>query len=52
MTLDEVVVLKTHLVPGRKGHAGPTADGTIFQIIQAGAILASPARRSRTPPTS
>ena len=26
---------KTHLVPGYKGYDAPTADGAIFQIIQA-----------------
>jgi SfnB family sulfur acquisition oxidoreductase len=33
--LDNVKVPKTHLVPGYKGYAKPTADGAIFQIIQA-----------------
>jgi SfnB family sulfur acquisition oxidoreductase len=33
--LDDVVVPKTHLVPGYKGYDRPTADGAIFQIIQA-----------------
>lgn len=33
--LDDVVVPKTHLVPGYKGYATPTADGAVFQIIQA-----------------
>lgn len=33
--LDDVVVPKTHLVPGYKGYDHPTADGAIFQIIQA-----------------
>ena len=28
-------VPKTHLVPGYKGYEKPTADGAIFQIIQA-----------------
>lgn len=32
--LDHVKVPKTHLVPGYKGYATPTADGAIFQIIQ------------------
>nr|WP_316650622.1 SfnB family sulfur acquisition oxidoreductase [uncultured Gellertiella sp.] len=32
--LDNVKVAKTHLVPGYKGYAEPTADGAIFQIIQ------------------
>jgi SfnB family sulfur acquisition oxidoreductase len=33
--LDHVAVPKTHLVPGYLGYARPTADGAIFQIIQA-----------------
>ena len=33
--LDQVKVPKTHLVPGYKGYDRPTADGPIFQIIQA-----------------
>jgi SfnB family sulfur acquisition oxidoreductase len=33
--LDNVKVPKTHLVPGYKGYEHPTADGAIFQIIQA-----------------
>lgn len=33
--LDNVVVPKTHLVPGYLGYERPTADGAIFQIIQA-----------------
>jgi SfnB family sulfur acquisition oxidoreductase len=33
--LDNVKVPKTHLVPGYKGYAVPTADGAIFQVIQA-----------------
>lgn len=33
--LDRVKVPKTHLVPGYKGYDHPTADGPIFQIIQA-----------------
>jgi SfnB family sulfur acquisition oxidoreductase len=33
--LDKVRVPKTHLVPGYKGYDHPTADGAIFQIIQA-----------------
>jgi SfnB family sulfur acquisition oxidoreductase len=33
--LDGVRVPKTHLVPGYKGYDHPTADGAIFQIIQA-----------------
>jgi len=32
--LDKVRVPKTHVVPGYKGYAEPTADGAIFQIIQ------------------
>lgn len=32
--LDDVVVPKTHLVPGYRGYDRPTADGAIFQIIQ------------------
>ncbi len=33
--LENVRVPKTHLVPGYKGYERPTADGAIFQIIQA-----------------
>ncbi len=33
--IDAVKVPKTHLVPGYKGFDRPTADGAIFQIIQA-----------------
>jgi len=33
--LDNVKVPKTHLLPGYKGFEKPTADGAIFQIIQA-----------------
>jgi SfnB family sulfur acquisition oxidoreductase len=33
--IDNVRVPKTHLVPGFKGYEQPTADGPIFQIIQA-----------------
>jgi len=33
--LENVKVPKTHLVPGYKGYEVPTADGAIFQIIQA-----------------
>jgi SfnB family sulfur acquisition oxidoreductase len=33
--LENVAVPKTHLVPGYKGYETPTADGAIFQIIQA-----------------
>ena len=32
--VNDVVVPKTHLVPGYKGYDRPTADGAIFQIIQ------------------
>lgn len=32
--LDHVKVPKTHLVPGWKGYAEPSADGAIFQVIQ------------------
>lgn len=39
VTLDNVKVPKTHLVPGWKGYADPTADGAIFQIIQAAVDL-------------
>lgn len=35
VVLDHVSVPKTHLVPGYKGYDHPTADGAIFQIIQA-----------------
>lgn len=35
VTLNKVRVPKTHLVPGYKGYDRPTADGAIFQIIQA-----------------
>lgn len=34
--LDKVRVPKTHLVPGYLGYQSPSADGAIFQIIQAG----------------
>ncbi len=34
VVLNNVKVPKTHLVPGYKGYAEPTADGAIFQIIQ------------------
>jgi SfnB family sulfur acquisition oxidoreductase len=37
--LDNVRVPKTHLVPGYKGYDRPTADGAIFQIIQAAVDL-------------
>src|SRR4029079_2743269 len=37
--LDNVKVPKTHLVPGYKGYDRPTADGPIFQIIQAAVDL-------------
>ena len=33
--LDDVKVPKSHLVPAYKGYDRPTADGAIFQIIQA-----------------
>jgi SfnB family sulfur acquisition oxidoreductase len=33
--IDHVRVPKSHLVPGFKGYDRPTADGAIFQIIQA-----------------
>ena len=33
--LENVTVPKSHLVPGYKGYDHPTADGAIFQIIQA-----------------
>jgi alkylation response protein AidB-like acyl-CoA dehydrogenase len=33
--IDNVRVRKSHLVPGYKGYDRPTADGAIFQIIQA-----------------
>ncbi len=33
--LESVCVPKTHLVPGFKGYERPTADGAVFQIIQA-----------------
>ncbi|MFT4177728.1 MAG: SfnB family sulfur acquisition oxidoreductase [Luteolibacter sp.] len=33
--IDNVKVPKTHLLPGYKGFDKPTADGAIFQIIQA-----------------
>lgn len=39
VTLKHVKVPKTHLVPGWKGYADPTADGAIFQIIQAAVDL-------------
>lgn len=35
VVIDNVKVPKTHLVPGYKGFDRPTADGAIFQIIQA-----------------
>src|SRR5690606_33578915 len=37
--LDNVRVPKPHLVPGYKGYERPTADGAIFQIIQAAVDL-------------
>jgi SfnB family sulfur acquisition oxidoreductase len=33
--LDNVKVPKTHLVPGYKGYERPTANGAVFQVIQA-----------------
>jgi SfnB family sulfur acquisition oxidoreductase len=33
--IDHVKVPKTHLVPGYKGFETPTADGAIFQVVQA-----------------
>ncbi len=33
--LDGVRVPKTHLVPGYRGYDRPTADGAVFQVIQA-----------------
>ena len=39
VTLDNVKVPKTHLVPGYKGYEVPTADGAIFQVIQAAVDL-------------
>ncbi|SDM70086.1 sulfur acquisition oxidoreductase, SfnB family [Methylobacterium phyllostachyos] len=33
--IDDVRVPKTHLVPAWKGYEAPTADGAVFQIIQA-----------------
>src|SRR6202041_3399474 len=33
--IDHVKVPKSHMVPGYKGYDHPTADGAIFQIIQA-----------------
>ncbi|MES2888363.1 MAG: SfnB family sulfur acquisition oxidoreductase [Pseudomonadota bacterium] len=33
--IDEVRVPKTHLIPAYKGYDAPSADGAIFQIIQA-----------------
>jgi SfnB family sulfur acquisition oxidoreductase len=37
--LDNVKVPKTHLVPGYKGYAEPSADGAVFQVIQAAVDL-------------
>lgn len=37
--LDNVKVPKTHLIPGYKGYEAPTADGPIFQVIQAAVDL-------------
>lgn len=39
VTLENVKIPKTHLVPGYKGYERPTADGAIFQIIQAAVDL-------------
>jgi len=39
VVLKDVKVPKTHLVPGYKGYEKPTADGAIFQIIQAAVDL-------------
>lgn len=39
VTLENVKVPKTHLVPGYKGYERPTADGAIFQVIQAAVDL-------------
>lgn len=36
VVIENVKVPKTHLIPGYKGYDHPTADGAIFQIIQAG----------------
>jgi SfnB family sulfur acquisition oxidoreductase len=33
--LENVIVPKTHLVPGYRGYDHPTADGAVFQIIHA-----------------
>jgi SfnB family sulfur acquisition oxidoreductase len=33
--IDQVKVPKTHLIPAYKGYVDPSADGAIFQIIQA-----------------
>ncbi len=33
--IEDVRVPRTHLVPAWKGYAAPTADGAVFQIIQA-----------------
>ncbi len=35
VVIDRVKVPKTHLVPGYKGFEKPTADGAIFQVVQA-----------------
>ena len=32
---NQVYVPKTHLVPAYKGYDRPTADGAVFQVIQA-----------------
>ena len=39
VTLENVKVPKTHLVPGYKGYEAPSADGAIFQVIQAAVDL-------------
>ena len=39
MILENVKVPKTHLVPGYKGYEAPSADGAIFQVIQAAVDL-------------
>ncbi len=45
--IEDVRVPKTHLVPAWKGYARPSADGAIFQIIQA-AVDAGIARAALT----
>ena len=39
VTLENVKVPKTHLIPGYKGYEEPSADGAIFQVIQAAVDL-------------